>query len=104
MLSSASSYPTTASALTAVVADTPVPDPALSARLAALLPRMAGLEAARCAQDAEVAELRARSEAVVRRFYEHRALPASEFVAAAESRVGRVERAVRRAQRERDEF
>ena len=103
MLSAASSYPATASALTAVTADTPVPDPALSARLAALLPRMAGLEATRLAQAAEVAELRASSEAVVRRFYEARALPASEFVAAAERRVEKAERAVRRAERARDE-
>ncbi|RYP41981.1 hypothetical protein DL767_000612 [Monosporascus sp. MG133] len=102
VLSAASSFPATASALTAV-SDTPVPDPALSAGLAALLPRMRGVEAAQLAQAAEIAELRARSEVVVRRWYERRVLDYSDFVADVESRVEKAERAVRRAERARDE-
>ncbi|RYP50323.1 hypothetical protein DL768_004140 [Monosporascus sp. mg162] len=102
VLSAASSFPATASALTAV-SDTPVPDPALSAGLAALLPRMRGVEAAQMAQAAEIAELRARSEVVVRRWYERRVLDYSDFVADVESRVEKAERAVRRAERARDE-
>ncbi|RYP67432.1 hypothetical protein DL769_005764 [Monosporascus sp. CRB-8-3] len=102
VLSAASSFPATASALTAV-SDTPVPDPALSAGLAALLPRMRGVEAAQLAQAAEIAELRARSEVVVRRWYERRVLDYSDFVADVEGRVEKAERAVRRAERARDE-
>ena len=67
VLASASSYPAAASAL-AAVRDIPVPDPALSASLTALVPRMKGVEALQAAQRAEVAELRARSEEVVRRW------------------------------------
>ncbi|RYO84301.1 hypothetical protein DL766_008144 [Monosporascus sp. MC13-8B] len=103
VLSAASSFPATASALTAV-SDTPVPDPTLSAELAALLPRMRGVEAAQLAQAAEIAELRVRSEAVVRRWYERRVLDYSDFVADVEGRVERAERAVRRAERARDEI
>ncbi|RYP15762.1 hypothetical protein DL765_005488 [Monosporascus sp. GIB2] len=103
VLSAASSFPATASALTAV-SDTPVPDPTLSAGLAALLPRMRGVEAAQLAQAAEIAELRARSEVVVRRWYERRVLDYSDFVADVEGRVEKAERAVRRAERARDEI
>ncbi len=103
VLASAASFPASASALAAVVTDTPVPDPALSAGLAALLPRLRAAEAARRAQAADVARLRARSEALVRRWYERRVLAASDAVAAAEARVARAERAVRRVQRARDE-
>ncbi|KAI1749325.1 hypothetical protein F4782DRAFT_533611 [Xylaria castorea] len=103
VLSAASSYPATASAMTAI-SDTPIPDPALSAGLAALLPRMKGIEATQLAQSAEVADLRARSEAVVRRWYKHDVMGYSDFVAGVEGRMERVERAVRRVEKARDEI
>ncbi|KAI1140893.1 hypothetical protein F5Y05DRAFT_290472 [Hypoxylon sp. FL0543] len=102
VLAAASSYPATASALTAI-SDTPVPDPADSATLAALLPRMKGIEATQLAQAAEIAELRARSEAVVRQWYERDVISYSSFVAGVESRVERAERTVRRVERARNE-
>lgn len=103
MLAAAPSFPAAASALTTAVADTPVPDPALSASLAALLPRLRGVAATQRAQAAEVAALRARSEMLVRRWYERRALACSQFVAGVEGRVERVEMVVRRVERARDE-
>lgn len=102
VLSFASAFPGTVSALTAVTSDVPVPDPALSAELAALLPRMKGLEAVQLAQEAEVAALRARSEAVVRRWCEAQVVRYGGFVADVEGRVEGVERAVRRAERARE--
>jgi len=53
------------------------------------------------AQEAEMAELRARSEEVLKSWYQQGVLGASEFVAEVEGRVERVERHVRRAQREK---
>lgn len=103
MLSFAASFPSTVSALTAVTSDTPVPDPALSAELAALLPRMKGVEATQLAQEADIAELRARSEALVGRWYAERVVRYGEAVAGVEGRVERVERGVRRAQRARED-
>ncbi|OTA97580.1 hypothetical protein M434DRAFT_391769 [Hypoxylon sp. CO27-5] len=102
VLAAASSYPATASALTAI-SDTPVPDPADTAALAALLPRMKGIEATQLAQAAEIAELRARSEAVVRRWYERDVMAYSSFIAAVEGRVEGAERTVRRVERARNE-
>ncbi|KAK7743869.1 hypothetical protein SLS53_003889 [Cytospora paraplurivora] len=98
VLSFASSFPSTVSALTAVTSDTPVPDPKLSADLVALLPRMKGIEATQLAQEAEIAELRARSERVVRKWYEERIVGYGGFVADVEGRIERVERKVRRAE------
>ncbi|KAI0968944.1 hypothetical protein F4678DRAFT_192708 [Xylaria arbuscula] len=103
VLSAASSYPATASALTAI-SDTPVPDSAHSASLAALLPRMKGIEATQLAQAAEIAELRARSEKAVRRWYQHDVMGYSDFVAGVEGRIERVERTARRTERARDEI
>ncbi|KAH9895331.1 hypothetical protein F4778DRAFT_267296 [Xylariomycetidae sp. FL2044] len=102
VLSAASSFPATASALTAI-SDTPIPDPAMSAQLAALAPRMKGIEATQIAQAAEIAELRARSEAMVRQYYERDILGYSEFIASTEGRVERAERAIRRLEKARDE-
>ncbi|KAH8167971.1 hypothetical protein CIB48_g240 [Xylaria polymorpha] len=76
----------------------------LSAGLAALLPRMKGIEATQLAQAAEIADLLARSEAVVRRWYKHDVMGYSDFVAGVEGRVERVERAVRRVEKTRDEI
>ncbi|KAF2967685.1 hypothetical protein GQX73_g5851 [Xylaria multiplex] len=103
VLSAAASYPATASALTAI-SDTPVPDPAYSAGLATLLPRMRGIEATQLAQSAEIAELRARSEAAIRQWYTHDVMGYSDFVASVESRIERVERATRRVEKSRDEI
>ncbi|KAK7701842.1 hypothetical protein SLS64_009976 [Diaporthe eres] len=102
VLSFASSFPSTVSALTAVTSDTPVPDPKLSADLVALLPRMKGVEAAQLAQEAEIGELRDRSERVVRKWYEERVVGYGSFIADAEGRVESVERKVRRAEALRD--
>jgi hypothetical protein len=55
------------------------------------------------AQDAEVAELRARSAAVVRRWYAEKVLGAGEGWADLENRVQRGERMVRRAAARREE-
>ncbi|KAI1129271.1 hypothetical protein F5Y10DRAFT_157562 [Nemania abortiva] len=103
VLSAASSYPATASTLTAI-SDTPVPDPAHSAGLVTLIPRMKGIEATQLAQAAEIAELRARSEAAVRQWYKHDVMGYSDFVAGVEGRLERVERAVRRVEKARDEI
>ncbi|OAA60670.1 hypothetical protein ISF_05709 [Cordyceps fumosorosea ARSEF 2679] len=52
--------------------------------------------------EAEAAELRGRSEAALRAWYEAGLLPASEATARIEARVGGVERRVRRKERERE--
>jgi hypothetical protein len=101
VLASASSFSAAASSLTAV-SDCPIPDPSQSAALVALLPRMRGIEATQLAQAAEIAELRAHSEDVLRTWYEDGVLGTSQFVADVEGRVEKVERQVRRAERERE--
>jgi hypothetical protein len=103
VLAAAAAYPAAASALTAATTDSPVPDPSLSAALAALAPRMERIEVLQREQEAEMAALRARGEAVIRRWYEGRALRYSRFVADVEGRVEGVEKAVRRAERRRDD-
>ncbi|OTA98941.1 hypothetical protein M426DRAFT_76668 [Hypoxylon sp. CI-4A] len=102
VLAAASSYPATASALTAI-SDTPIPDPEHTANLVALLPKMKGIEATQLVQAAEIAELRARSEVVVRKWYEHDIMGYSKFVAGVESRVERAERVVKRVEKARTE-
>lgn len=99
MLASASSYQSTLSTLTAIK-DTPIPDPAESASLIALSDKMRALEATQLAQAAEVAELRTRSEAVIRSWYEGSVLGNSRFMANVEGRIEKVEQSVRRAERE----
>lgn len=101
VLSAAPSFPATVSALTAVQ-DTPVPDPAESAQLVALTERMRGCAATQAAQAAEVAELRRESERTLRAWYEGGLLPTSDATARMEARVGKVERTVRRRERERE--
>ncbi|KAJ6781916.1 hypothetical protein PWT90_09977 [Aphanocladium album] len=101
VLSAAPSFPATVSALTAVQ-DTPVPDPAESAQLVALTERMRAVEAAQLAQEAEAGELRRRSEAALRAWYEGGVLATSDATARVEARVGRVERTVRRREREKE--
>ncbi|TEA14586.1 hypothetical protein C8034_v003322 [Colletotrichum sidae] len=99
VLAAAASFPATASSLTSVN-DCPIPEPSQSAALASLIPRMRGIEATQMAQQAEMAELRARSEEVLKAWYQTGVLGVSEFVADVEGRVERVERQVRRAERE----
>lgn len=62
---------------------------------------MTALEAVQLAQEAEVAELRARSEALVRAWYAERIVRYGDVVADVEGRIEGVERAARRAARER---
>ncbi|KAI0125352.1 nuclear distribution protein [Xylariales sp. AK1849] len=103
ILSSSPLYQSTASSLTAID-DTPIPDPAVSASLAALLPRMKAVEATQLAQQAEIAELRGRSETVVRRWYEGSVVGYGDFVAGIEGRVEGVERGVRRLERVKEDI
>lgn len=65
---------------------------------------MKGIEATQLAQAAEIAELRARSEDVIRRWYEGDVLGYSNFVAGVEGRVERAERSVRRVEKARTEI
>lgn len=59
---------------------------------------MKGVEATQLAQEAEIGELRDRSERVVRKWYEERVVGYSSFIADVEGRVENVERKVRRAE------
>jgi hypothetical protein len=61
---------------------------------------MKAIEATQVAQAAEIADLRQRSETVVRSWYETGVINNSKVMADLESRVGFVERQVRRAERE----
>ena len=63
---------------------------------------MKGLEALQVAQEAEIAELRERSEQVMKGWYERRVLAYGRFVAEGEKRVERAELRVRRAERVRE--
>ncbi|KAK0387737.1 hypothetical protein NLU13_3982 [Sarocladium strictum] len=98
VIASASSFPATLSALTAIK-DSPVPDPAESAHLITLTDRMKAIEATQVSQTAEVAELRRRSEVVMRTWYENGVLANSQALANVESRVERAERIVRQAEK-----
>ncbi|RDA95324.1 hypothetical protein CP533_3550 [Ophiocordyceps camponoti-saundersi (nom. inval.)] len=102
VLASASAYPSTLSSLTAVK-DSPIPDPSQSAALISAAGRVKAIRATQLAQAAEMAQLRRRSETLVRLWYEGNLLPCSQFTADVESRVKAVERQVRRRERARDE-
>ncbi|KAJ3575218.1 hypothetical protein NPX13_g4105 [Xylaria arbuscula] len=69
-----------------------------------LAPSHEGIETTQLAQAAEIAELRARSEVAVRRWYEHDVMGYSDFVAGVEGRIERVERATRRLEKAREEI
>ncbi|KAH6855456.1 hypothetical protein B0I37DRAFT_411452 [Chaetomium sp. MPI-CAGE-AT-0009] len=103
VLAYASAFPTVASSLTAATSDTPIPDAKQSAALAALGPRMRGAAALQHAQAAEVSALRARSEAVVRAWYEGGVLRYGQELARVEGRLEGVERGVRRVVAGREE-
>ncbi|KAF4993818.1 hypothetical protein FGRMN_6217 [Fusarium graminum] len=99
VLASASAFPATLSSLTAIK-DSPIPEPSESAALVAMQDRMKAIEATQVAQAAEIADLRQRSETVVRSWYETGVINNSKTMADLETRVGFVERQVRRAERE----
>lgn len=63
---------------------------------------MKGVEGLQLAQAAEIAELRARSERVMREWYEGRVLEYGEFVADIEGRVEKVEMGIRRVEKFRE--
>lgn len=90
VLSSASSFPATLSALTAAK-DIPIPDSSASASLISLTQRMKAIGATQLAQAAEISELRSKSEMLVRSWYENRALVDSQMIADSDGRIRRVE-------------
>ena len=75
----------------------PIPPADLSAQLIELVPRIAQLEAVQAAQDAEIAELRARSAAVIQQWYTNDILRVGDAWADLEGRVEQGEQKVRRA-------
>lgn len=85
------------------IKDSPIPDPSESTALIAMRDRMKAIEATQIAQATEIAELRKRSEIVIRSWYENGVLDNSRHLADLEGRVERAERQVRRAERELDE-
>ncbi|CAK7203626.1 hypothetical protein SEUCBS139899_006364 [Sporothrix eucalyptigena] len=100
VLSYASAFPATASALNAALVDTPVPEASLSAHLVGLVPRMELLLEKQKEIDGEVSSLRSRSERLVRQYYEQQALGSAKVVARVETRVERAEGRVRRLETE----
>lgn len=98
-MSSAPSYSSTLSALIAIK-DSPVPDPSESAALIALKDKMKSVEALQLAQEADIAQLRARSEVALRQWFEGDQLRKSDLLAVVEGQFERVERAVRRKERD----
>ncbi|KGM91596.1 uncharacterized protein PADG_12276 [Paracoccidioides brasiliensis Pb18] len=95
ILSYASAFPETASRLTSLK-DLPIPPAALSASLIELQPRLDRLAAVQEQQAAEIAELRARSALLAKRWVEVGVVGGSEVWGEWEGRVERVEKAVRR--------
>lgn len=67
------------------------------------MPRMRGVEATQLAQEADIAELRARSERVIRTWYEGNVLRYGRAVADAETRFEKVEMAIRKRARLHEE-
>lgn len=102
VLASSTLYPSTASALRSIE-DDPIPDPSLSANLISLLPKMRAIEATQKAQAAEIAELRARSEVLIRSWYETGVLTYGEFVAGTEKRLTTAEIEIRRTEKARSD-
>ncbi|OAA47123.1 hypothetical protein NOR_02759 [Metarhizium rileyi] len=98
VLSQASTFSSALSSLTAIQ-DSPVPDPAESASLIGLTDKMKAIEATQMAQSAEIAELRRKSEAVIRAWYKNGVLDNSESLAEVETRVQRVEKQIRRREK-----
>ncbi|PGH34861.1 hypothetical protein GX50_02311 [[Emmonsia] crescens] len=101
ILSYASAFPETASRLTSLK-DLPIPPASLSASLIELQPRLDRLAAVQEQQALEIAELRARSALVAKRWVEVGVLGGSEVWAEWEGRIERVERGVRRLEGRRE--
>ncbi|KKZ63680.1 hypothetical protein EMCG_01987 [[Emmonsia] crescens] len=101
ILSYASAFPETASRLTSLK-DLPIPPASLSASLIELQPRLDRLAAVQEQQALEIAELRARSALVAKRWMEVGVLGGSEVWAEWEGRIERVERGVRRLEGKRE--
>ncbi|KAK2748022.1 hypothetical protein FQN55_004571 [Onygenales sp. PD_40] len=97
ILSYASAFPETASRLTSLK-DLPIPAASLSAALIELQPRLDRLAAVQTQQAEEVAELRARSALVAKRWVEVGVVGGSEVWGEWEGRVEGVERGVRRVE------
>lgn len=95
VMASASAYPSTSSRLTSIM-DVPIPAAALSAQLIELQPRLAKVETVQAAQRADIAELRAKSAALVQKWYTRDVLRAGDTWAEAEERVAKVEQRLRR--------
>ncbi|KAL2076197.1 hypothetical protein VTL71DRAFT_1140 [Oculimacula yallundae] len=95
VMSSASSYPSTSSRLTSIM-DVPIPPAELSTQLIDLQPRIAKVEALQAAQNADIAELRERSAAVVQKWYMSDILGVGEQWAEVEGRVEKAEQRLRR--------
>ncbi|PGH12296.1 hypothetical protein AJ79_04362 [Helicocarpus griseus UAMH5409] len=95
ILSYASAFPETASRLTSLK-DLPIPDASLSTSLVELQPRLDRLAAVQEQQAEEVAQLRARSALLAKRWVEVGVVGAGEVWGEWEGRVERVERGVRR--------
>ena len=96
--------PAVASALSSAIVDqAPLPDAALSAKLIALVPRMEALAEKQKTIDDEIAQLRTRSEFIVRQYYENQAMASAKLVANVETRVERAEGQVRRLEKEVEE-
>ena len=102
VLSYASAFPETASRLTSLK-DLPIPPASASASLVELRPRLEKLAEVQREQASEVAELRARSAVLIKRWMEVGVLGGGEVWSEWEERVEGVERGVRRAEREREE-
>ena len=95
--SCATSYPTTASRLTAIK-DSPIPSAESSASLIALHPRLAQLELRQEFQRREMAELRLRTASAIQRWYELGVLAENECWSEWEGRLNAVESRVRRGE------
>lgn len=101
-MSCATSFPETASRLNSLK-DLPIPPAGASTSLIALQPRLEALKTLQDVQAAEISELRARSAAVLERYYEISLVSGGECWAEYEERVETVERAVRRIEVARQE-
>jgi len=99
VLAAAPEFAAVASQLSAI-GDTPVPAPAESARLVALLPRLQRAEEAQRRQEARIAELRRRSVDALEGWYRLGVMGVNDCFAEWDERTARVERAVVRKRAE----
>ncbi|KFY81088.1 hypothetical protein V499_00126 [Pseudogymnoascus sp. VKM F-103] len=102
VLSSAASFPLTASSLTSI-RDTPIPEAERSAKIIATRPQVSELEALQAAQTKTIASLKERTAAVLQRWYSVDILQSGEHWAEIEGRIDTMEQGVRRAEIARQE-